>query len=111
MHSEHTNFKIKCFLNFYSQLSSRSKYRNINNLSGGENTTHVLVCGTNPLSGLLNGGKWEITCSFLYGSVYHVLNCRVKGFLSASGLTAEGMMEQCLERHMALRLLLAKHAR
>lgn len=98
------------FLKLLSSVKYLPKCRNINSLSVGENTTHVLVCGTNPLSDLLNGGKWKLTCYFLYRLVYLVLNCGVKGFVSASGLTAEGM-EQCLEGHMVLCLLLAKHTR
>lgn len=103
---------IVCFLlKFYSQLNTLSKHRNINNLSGGENTAHLLDCGTNPLSDLLIGGKCEMTCPLLVQVSYLVLKCRVKGSLSASGITAEGMTERCLRSHMALRLRLAKHAR
>lgn len=60
---------------FYSQLNTLSKYRNVDGLSGGDSTSHLLVWGTNPLSGLFNGGKREITYPFLVQGSSLVLNC------------------------------------
>jgi len=53
----------------------------------------------------------EIAYPFLVQVICLLLNCRVKGALSASGITAKGMKERCLGGHMALHLLLAKRAR